>query len=79
MAGWRAGEDEDLGAGHRALDLAGGFEAVHVRHGVIHDDEVRPQLGGRAIASRPSVAVAQISQPGFSAWIRVARPAWMVG
>ena len=46
VAGLGAGEDEDLGAGQGAVDLAGGFEAVHVRHGVVHDDKVGPQLGG---------------------------------
>jgi hypothetical protein len=53
--------------GSARLDLAGGCEAVHVRHGVIDDYDVRQQLGRTGDCFPPVNRRAADSKSGFSA------------
>ena len=56
-------KDLDLWIGLR--DLSGGFDAVQVRHGHIHDDHVRFISAASRTASRPFLAWARISTSGL--------------
>ena len=46
LFGLIGGEDEHLGLWKQALELAGGIEAIQVRHPDIHDDDVGLELFG---------------------------------
>ena len=58
-------EDDDLRLGMIFDDAAGGFHAVDLRHGDIHDDHVGPQLLSEAHGFRAFAGFADHLHIGF--------------